>query len=349
MKNIVKNIANSPKNTRITSRKINNAKRSRTNSEFVEDTCYLESKNINLPDDGKKQMLKDGKRSERFVNGELGKEVFFQYQLDIGHDAGKSGAKTGAIIGGGMSVIHNLVEMARGNKNAEEAAEDITKETASAVAVGYGTGFIGTNLQIAMSSSSNKILNILSETGLPSQIVVIAMETGKTLNRYISGEINSSECLKELGEKGTGMLTSSVGTVVGQAIIPVPIVGGIIGGMIGYTFSTAYYNELVNSISGRELAIKERISLEIEAQKAKKAIRQYRKEIQNISEKYFNEYTLTINNALSTMSEACKSGDADKFISGANLLTDKFGGCVQYRNMQEFEEFMNDENTDFLL
>ena len=49
----VKDAANSDDNLRVTSRKYNNAKRSRTNREYVEDDAYLEDKGVQLTEGGK--------------------------------------------------------------------------------------------------------------------------------------------------------------------------------------------------------------------------------------------------------------------------------------------------------
>ena len=34
---------------------------------------------------------------------------------------------------------------------------------------------------------------------------------------------------------------------------------------------------------------------------------------------------------------------------GANMITQKLGGEIQYNNMDEFDDFMNNEDWDFIL
>lgn len=81
------------------------------------------------------------------------------------------------------------------------------------------------------------------------------------MTRYFNGEIDGVECLETLGEQGTGMIASSMFAVIGQTVIPIPVVGGLIGGMVGYALSSATYGVLVGSLKEAKLAREERIEL----------------------------------------------------------------------------------------
>ena len=61
----------------------------------------------------------------------------------ISHRAGVETAKTSAIIGGSVSIVRNLVSVCKGEVEPEDAVKNVAKDTASTVAVGYGTGFAG--------------------------------------------------------------------------------------------------------------------------------------------------------------------------------------------------------------
>ena len=80
------------------------------------------------------------------------------------------------------------------------------------------------------------------------------METGKTLKSYFTGDISGLECLEELGEKGVGQLSAAMFAAVGQILIPVPVVGAMIGSMAGYALSSALYKELLDSLKEAKLA-----------------------------------------------------------------------------------------------
>lgn len=63
---------NSSENISVTSRKFNNAKRSRTNKQLVEDQEYLTNKGIVLTQEGKDAALRDGRTAERAIQRQLG-------------------------------------------------------------------------------------------------------------------------------------------------------------------------------------------------------------------------------------------------------------------------------------
>lgn len=343
----IKEIANADENFVVINGKLNESKQHRTNSEYLD---YLEKKGRGdeISPEYRKIMLQDQADSERYL-----KKAFKKREIEnvvkTGHKAGIDAAKTGAVIGGGISAIQNVVAVVKGEKDATEAAFDTAKDTAGAAVLSYGTGALGTTMSHSLSYSSNTMLKSLSQTNLPSQIAVAAIETGKTMKRFICGEIDGTECMTELGEKGTGMIASSYGAFAGQVLIPIPIVGGLIGSMVGYAFSSTYYNSILSIMQSRKLAHEERIRIEAECKETIKAIKAYRIEIEKVVEKYFKEHKIVFDNAFNTIHYALQTGDADGVIMGANMITEKLGGEIQYNNMDEFDDFMNDENTDFIL
>jgi len=171
-------------------------------------------------------------------------------------------------------------------------------------------------------------------------MVTVALETGKTLGKYFKGEIDGVECLSEMGEKGTGMLSSAMFAVIGQAVIPIPVIGGMIGSMMGYVLSSACYGELVSVLKEAKLAREERIRIERECEEAIKAVRQYRLEMERLVSQYLIGHIETFHAAFDGIKNALKTGDIDGFIAGANIITMKLGGKPQFRNISEFENFM---------
>lgn len=340
--------ANSDDNLRVTNRTINNAKRDRTNEQFVNDTDYLEKKGIELSEDGKQRMLDDGARADRSIKKGLAKKSVKNFML-TGHRAGIEGAKYGAAIGGGMSMIKNSVAAIKGEKCAGEAVADTVKDTAGSAATGYFSSFFGTNLTHIMASSGNTVMKVLSKSNLPSTIVACAIETVKTTKKFLCGEIDGTEYLTELGEKGTGTLSSTIGATVGQFAIPIPVVGGLVGGLVGYAFSSSYYKELVTVMKNRKLAHQELEAVKKECDAAMAQMKQYRRELEELSEKYFADMKETFTSAFAEIESGIISGSADKVISGSNAITAKLGGEVQYNSMKEFDTFMNDTDSDFVL
>jgi hypothetical protein len=273
----------------------------------------------------------------------------------ISHQAGVEAVKTGIVISSGVSLIKNIVAVTKGEKDANEAAMAVVKDTGTGAVVSYATGFTGSTIKSVMESSGkvikdqkgeiiefipNKTLHGLSKTNLPGMIVTATLETGKTLGKYFKGEIDGAECLEELGEKGTGMVASAMFATIGQIAIPIPVVGGMIGSMLGYALSSACYNELVGSLKEAKLAREERIRIEAECEEAIKAIRQYREEMEKMISIYLVSNIETFHSAFDGIKDALRLGDIDGFIANTNTITKKLGGNPQFETFSDFDALM---------
>lgn len=340
----LKKMANSRWNLRSTNASLNKSKGAKTNSEYVE---YAKQKGIPINKTTQKNMLSQERRANVAMNVQA-TAYGIANSAPIVLENTIKGAAAGATTSLVLSTLKNAVDVVQGKKDIGEAAVSIGKDTKdgaiySGKIMGAGTalslGMIGVGSQIG-----NETVVALAQTGLPVQACALVLETGKSIKKYVSGEINGEQCALEIAQKGTGML----GATIGGALIPVPIVGNIAGAMIGYEIASSYYSVLM-TYKDRKLAYEERIRIETECAETLEAIRAYRREAERIAEAYFADHKRVFEAAFSNISQALQTGDADGVISGANMITEKLGGEVQYRNMKEFDEFMNDEDVDFVL
>lgn len=266
----------------------------------------------------------------------------------ISHRAGVEQAKIGAIIGGGISLIKNVVSVTKGEKEALDAAVDIVKDTSEGAVVAYTTAFAGSAIKAGMQNASSSVLRTLSKGNVPAMLVTSTIDIAKSLTRYCKGEISGVDCLSEIGEKGVNNISAAMFAVAGQAIIPIPIIGAIAGSIIGYALSSQYYHELTSVLKEAQVAHKERIRIEKECAESLKMIACYRKEMNDLVKDYFQYYSSIFEEAFSTMENAFLSDDINRFIKGANSITYSFGQDIQYSTMEEFDEFMN-SNDNFKL
>jgi len=166
-----------------------------------------------------------------------------------------------------------------------------------------------------------------------------------------------------LGEKGTGLISSALfsgigaagavsvfgkSAVIGQLIIPIPVIGGLIGGMLGYALSSACYGQLMSALKDAKMARERRIQIEAECEQAIRMIQEYRAEIETAVSEYLSDHIITFHAAFDEMEKALNIGDIDSFIAGANSITGKLGGKPQFENMSGFETLMKSPENLFL-
>jgi hypothetical protein len=260
--------------------------------------------------------------------------------VKLSHRAGIESAKTGALIGGGVSLVKNLVAVANGEKDPQEAALAVAKDTGTAAVTSYVTAFGGSALKGAMQNAGNSSIRALSNTNLPAMIVSAAVEAGKTLGKYFKGEIDGTECLVELGEKGTNIIASTCFAAVGQILIPIPVLGAMVGGMVGYALNSALYKHVAGALQGAKLAREERIRIEAECEEAIKRIRESRAALEAVISEYLADHAAVFQAAFDDMKAALQLGDIDGFIAGANAITCKLGGKPQFNTFSEFDALM---------
>lgn len=144
-----------------------------------------------------------------------------------------------------------------------------------------------------------------------------------------------------MGKNGFAISSSAAYATAGQLLIPIPVVGGLVGGMVGYSLASACYGELMAALKEAKLAREERIRIERECEEAIEAMRQYRQEINEIADRHLAEYRNTFDAAFSDMQDAMGIGDIDGFIAGANTITRKLGGETKFDSFEEFDRLMN--------
>lgn len=258
----------------------------------------------------------------------------------VSHRAGLEGAKYGAGISGGISAVRNVCAVISGDKDAGEALRDVAKDTASGAAAGYAVNFGLSAVSSVMQESGADIMRTVADSALPAQIALGVLEAGKTLLRYSSGEIDGKECIAELQEKGAGTAGAIAGAEVGQAVIPVPVVGAAVGAMVGYALAGEVYGAAKRYLDREGEAREERVRVERECREAVKALEEFRARAELVVSQYLAGSIRAFREVFGVMDEAMRLGDVDGYIFGANMLTWKLGGVVQFEDMREFNALM---------
>lgn len=339
--------ANSKDNLQTVSREFNNAKRSKTNEEFVNDDVYLEKTGVKLTEKGKEKAIETGRKSQNIIDKNA-KETIFKNVVKTGHEAGEYSAKNSGATAATMSGIMNIAAVIKGDKSVEDALADTVVDTGKAAVTGYVVGGGLTTVSHTLASSSSKFLRGLSASNVPGNVITAVMLTGNTLKKYSNGEITTQECIIALGEKGLNFATTGYAMSLGQALIPIPVVGAAVGALVGSVLTGNYYSNLVNILKTKELEHQERLRIITECERAAREERLFREELEEYLEEYFKDFQDCFDEALSEIRFAFQAGDADGIIAGANQITRKLGGKVKYENITEFKNFLDCDSDDEL-
>lgn len=353
----VKEIANSEDNFQVLSRKLNQSskevgKGGSTQQEWADDSTRMDGLANNLEsgesiNDVSKRIKDNGKSAEK-RNNERAFKKGFKNAAGTAHDAGKAGAQNAGVTTLTMSGIMNVVSVIKGEKSGEDAVVDTIKDGGKAAVTGYAMGGGMTVVSQSLSYSSSEFVQALAKNNVPGKVITAVIVTGDTLKKWGTGEITTQECLIQLGDKGLNMATMGYSMAVGQALIPIPIVGGAVGALVGSMLTSNMYNSLINDLQTKQLEHAERIRIIAECNAAAEQLRVFRAELERYLDSYFEEYRTCFDNAMSSMKLSYAMGDADGVITGANEITRKLGGQVKYETVSEFKSFLDNGEDDIL-
>ncbi|MFP6102352.1 hypothetical protein ACLGAT_04585 [Helicobacter pylori] len=253
----------------------------------------------------------------------------------ISHQAGMNAAQTGALIGGGVSTITNIYECIANGKDPMKAIKHTAIATLKGGALSYGSAFASSSLEGLMQSSANKIIQSLGKGSAPAMIVGACVANATVLTRYFSGKIDRVELCKQLVKTNTTLVSSGAMAVAGQALIPIPVVGALVGGFVGAALSETCLNALLKAREEAKLARQRRIEIEKECREIIKHLEAYQNQFKEVFEKYFHETTKFFNQSFNELERASYAGDADLAIAVNNKSREWLGQKALFDNKQE--------------
>lgn len=352
----IKDVANREENFEILSRSVNASKQNKSNSDWLSDESNIEKYNIS--EANRKRAILAEERAEKFVKKEITKKTV-RNVIETGHKAGLDSVKSSLIMGGTISTLHNFVLVIQGDKNPEEAAISIAKDTAKIIPTVYAIGSAGSVVKSAMINVPSKAVQKIASTNLPESIIALAITSTQTIGDYFNGNVTGQQCTLELGEKSLVFATSSTSMGIGTKVAAtlnggtIGVVGGTIGAaagaLVGAAIIGAFCDQISDYVLNHHLRQEERQRLIAEYNYAAKQERAFRSELETYIEAYFKEYRTCFDQAWIRIEESFKEGDADGVIAGANQITKKLGGKVQYETVDEFKSFLDDDSQDFIL
>ncbi|WQV39492.1 hypothetical protein KVM91_03785 [Helicobacter pylori] len=253
----------------------------------------------------------------------------------VSHQAGMNAAQTGALIGGGVSLATNVYECVANGKDPIKAIKHTAIATLKGGALSYGSAFASSSLGGWMQSSTNKIIQSLGKGSLPAMFVGACVTNATVLTRYFSGKIDGTELLKQLGKANATLVSSGAMAFAGQALIPIPVVGALIGGFVGAILSETFFNAFLKAREEAKLARQRRIEIEKECREIIKHLEAYQNQFKEVFEKYFHETTKFFNQSFNELERASYAGDADLAIAVNNKSREWLGQKALFDNKQE--------------
>ena len=162
-------------------------------------------------------------------------------------------------------------------------------------------------------------------------------------------------CIRDRDELNRTIITGTASFYygsLGQTVIPVPVVGALIGSTVGYFTGNILYQSGLLSL-GAPLAAKQakerRKNIEDLCLHAIPVMQRNRAELQTLISRHFTKQTGLFNAAFSAMDSVLAEWDPDAYLKQLEILCNVLDKGLPFKSFQEFDEFMNDGSSTFKL
>ena len=267
----------------------------------------------------------------------------------VSHKAGMGGAAYGAAVGGSISIFQNVVSACRGEKELDEAIEEVVKSTGKSAAIGYGTGFFTSAVGGALQNQKHILLKSLGKGARPMVILNAGVMLAKNIIKLAQGKLNSEEFILSMSQESTALASSiygaGVGSAIGTTIMPGvgTVAGGIIGGMLCSIVVNSMFGQLQRAVAETKLSNQQRDFIRAYCEILKEQELTYRRDMEIIFNRFFEEKERDFIIGFNQINDSLEKGE--EITQGLNTIADSMGVSLAFESVDEFRGHLKSGKT----
>lgn len=265
------------------------------------------------------------------------------------HKAGLEAGAVGAGITAGMSGAKGIYRLIQGEDEVGTVLAEVTVDTAKGFAASYVTSALAKGVGHAAEQVG---LAGIAKCNAHTAIAAGIIQSGKSIVKYLNGEIDEEQMYEEVSHTAITGTASFYYGALGQVAIPIPIVGAVIGSTVGYFVGNILYQSGLVSLGdtpGVKQAKERRKRVEALCLQAIPLMQRHREELQALIAQNFAEQAKLFDSTFSAMDAAFVDWNPDACLCQLERLCNAFDTGLPFKSFAEFDEFMNDNNTTFVL
>jgi len=175
-------------------------------------------------------------------------------------------------------------------------------------------------------------------------IAVAAKETTQSITAYLQGKISKEQMLEEISHTSISTASMLYYGAIGQAVIPVPILGGAIGAGIGFLVASLLNRSGVVALGSTaevKAARKRREIIAALCQQATQHTRAVRESLQSHLSSHFEQRHENFAQAFRDMEQSLSDWNSDSFVAGLANINAQFGLEISYARFDDFYAAMS--------
>ncbi len=287
------------------------------------------------------------------TNAKKVKEMSDSIKLDATltdmHESGKKSGNIGASISAGVAVVSGVHQIYNDEADIGKVVANISVEAAK----GYATGYACTAISKGITHSTTHVLGhatskVLTRSNAPVAIAAGVVTTGKSMLSYMQGDIDSEQLLSEISHTAITCTSSFYYGAIGQVVIPIPVVGALIGSGVGYFIGNMLHQSSLIALGDSQVvkvAKERRKAIEAMCLTMIPIIQKNREELEQSLNKHFSDRKEIFSEAFNILDASLGEWNHDTFVSGLENINNQFGATLQFKNFDEFDTFMNGDEV----
>ena len=258
-------------------------------------------------------------------------------------DATKKGAIAGAVFGAAAACVSNVAALKRGDVSGAQAATNTARSTVGAA--GKSALVAGGGRAIAVTARHSGCARFAGGVG-PAAMAGLAVDLTGTLTSYVRGDVTHEEFRDEATNILVGAAFSTYGGIVGQALIPVPFVGAVIGSLLGTALSGALVQAGAFGTTAGDRARPVRVA-ELEAASAMviDELERYQRHIADMADAHAAAVDQLLTPTLDALDRAFAASDQRAATRALTALGAALDRDVPFASPADFDAFVADESA----
>lgn len=271
------------------------------------------------------------------------------------HQTGHQAGLIGATVGGSVAVIHESLQLYNGqNKDFGLALLRTSTIITQSYITSYATSVAARGIAHAAEQNlASTTTHAFVKSNGHIALAVSMVKASKSLYRYMTDEtMTNEELLSDINHISLTGAGAFYYGAVGQLLIPIPIVGALVGSTVGYFIGNMIHQSGLVSLgeaANVKVARQRREMVENFCLAAVPQMRAERLKIQLILEKNKIARQAFIGQIFDDLDKALMTTDADQYLRTLTALNGAFGADLGFQTMAEFNHFMEDDDFVFEL
>lgn len=174
-------------------------------------------------------------------------------------------------------------------------------------------------------------------------LAIAASEMKDTTMAYINGNITKEKFFEDISHNAITTTSSAFYTALGQAAIPIPVVGALVGAGVGYYIGNMLHcsgHIAIGETQAVKAAKQRRAEIEALCKVLIPSIQKSRQELEEYINTYFSERKVIFESAFQNIDKALQNWEPDELTRALNEINSQFGKTLQFASFSEFDDFM---------